>query len=118
MDSDGGNVRRLTYSGKYNASPAWSPNGDKIAYVSREGGVFNIFMMDSTGDNVVRLTWNSGSNENPSWSPDGRHIAFSSTRGGKNAIYLMDTHGENVKKLPLNGNCQTPAWSPRMGSEK
>jgi TolB protein len=118
MDSDGGNVRRLTYSGKYNASPAWSPNGDKIAYVSREGGVFNIFMMDSTGDNVVRLTWNGGSNENPSWSPDGRHIVFSSTRTGKNAIYLMDTHGENVKKLPLNGSCQTPAWSPRMGSEK
>jgi len=75
-------------------------------------------MMDSNGDNVVRLTWNSGSNENPSWSPDGRHIAFSSTRSGKNAIYLMDTHGENVKKLPLGGSCQTPAWSPRLGSEK
>ncbi len=118
MDSDGGNVRRLTFNGNYNASPAWSPKGDKIAYVGGEGNVFNIFTMDPTGGDVVRLTWNSGSNENPSWSPDGRHIVFSSTRGRKNSLYIMDTHGNNVMKLPIPGNCQTPAWSPAMGSEK
>lgn len=114
MDADGGNVRRLTYSGKYNTSPAWSPKGDKIAYVSREGNYLNIYVMDVTGQNVVRLTYSQGNNEDPSWSPDGRHIVFSSTRSGVKAIYTMEPNGKNVRRLNLPGNCQTPAWSPRL----
>lgn len=109
-------MRRLTYKGKYNASPAWSPLGDKIAYVSREDNLFNIFTMDATGDNIIRLTYRNGNNENPSWSPDGKHLIFSSTRAGAKALYIMDPDGKNAKRLNIPGNVQTPAWSPMPGN--
>jgi len=114
MDSNGGNVRRLTYQGKYNTDPDWSPKGDKIAFCGREGNYLNIYVMDVTGQNIVRLTYSQGNNEDPSWSPDGKHIVFSSTRSGVKALYTMDSDGKNVRRLNLPGNCQTPAWSPRM----
>ena len=57
MDADGGNQEKLTNHPAYDADPAWSPDGAKIAFVSnRNSGVSQIYVMDADGKNPIRLT--------------------------------------------------------------
>ncbi len=95
-----GQVERLTFEGKYNTQPAWSPLGNKIAYSSIERGEINIHIIDLKTRRPLRLTYNSGKNESPSWSPDGSLIVFSSTReGGIAGIYVMTGFGIDQRRL-------------------
>ncbi len=111
-DLSSGNVRRLTYQGKYNTSPSWSPTGDKIAYSSSVDGRFEIFVVGTDGRDPVQLTRDSGDNESPSWSPDGSLIAFSSTREGSSRIFLMNGYGSDQRRLLfLSGEQTNPKWS-------
>ena len=112
MDAEGLNVRRSTWTGSYNDSAAWSPDGDRLVYVSRINRRFEILLLDLTTEKTTRLTRGSGNNENPAWSPDGRHLVFASSRAGTYDIYTMSADGENVRRLTRNGNCFTPHWSP------
>jgi TolB protein len=111
MSAEGLNVRRVSWSGAYNDSAAWSPRGDKLAYASRVDGRFEIVVLDLTTDRTRRLTWQEGNNENPRWSPDGRHIVFASDRAGTYDIYTMRADGSDVRRLTRNGDCFTPDWS-------
>ena len=105
-------MRRISWRGTYNESPAWSPNGDRLAYVSRIDGRFEIVVMDLSTERMTRLTRGSrGHNENPRWSPDGQHLVFSSNRTGSYDIYTMRADGDEVRRLTRNGNCFTPDWS-------
>jgi len=118
ISSDGTGLTRLTYEGKYNAAPAWSPKGDKIAFSRLDGGKFDIWVMNTDGAGEARLTSNSGDNENPSWSPDGRYITFTSTRSGSAKIYIMWSNGENQRQIKVEnlekGSQTAPSWSPYL----
>ena len=90
-------VARLTSGIIWNFSfdPAWSPDGQKIAFTSnRDGGGndWDIYVMNADGSDIARLTDGAG-NEYPAWSPDGQKIAFSSDRGGDSDIYVMNADG-------------------------
>lgn len=112
MDSDGFGITRLTYDGKYNDSPDFSPRGDVIAYVARgDDGDFQICEIDVTGQNFVRLD-QTGSNENPHWSPDGWHLVFCKQHRGKYDLYIMDRFKKKVKKITDDGKSSNPAWQP------
>ena len=116
MDADGGNVRRLLYGFGYSDSPDWSPKGDRIAFVVRSGGGFDVYVVDVDGLDP-RLIVSGGSNQNPRWSPDGRHLVFSSNRHGSRGLYVTDADGLRVRRLPAPGpEAKSPAWSPRPGS--
>jgi Tol biopolymer transport system component len=97
-------------------SPAWSPDGTKIAFVSnRDSSYGQIYTMNADGTGVTRLTHNELTwAEDPAWSPDGTEIAF--TRGppsGKEEIYTMDADGANLTQLTNNQVYDgEPAWSP------
>ena len=111
MDSDGLNVCRLTYQGRYNDSPIWSARGDRITFVSRtKYGRFDLASIDTSGADY-RVYTEVGQNENPHFSPDGRHIIFSSTRLGPMDIFTMDINGRNQSRLTRFGNCSNPNWS-------
>jgi len=112
MDSEGADARRLTpQAGDYADSPAWSPDGEYILYVARQGNEFNIMKVGLTKQTIMNLTAGNGMNENPSWSSDGRHIVFASNRSGGYQIYTMNSDGGNLKQLTNSGNNRMPRWS-------
>jgi len=106
-------LRRLTNHSGRDWSPAWSPDGARIAFTSAPYGVPSIYVMDADGSDVERLTNNGALDQWPAWSPDGARIAFQSRRGGSTDIYVMDADGSDVKRL-TNSSAHDgwPAWSP------
>ncbi len=117
-------ARQLTFAGIYNASPAWSPRGDKIIFAAQrlEEGNFDLYMIDPDGNNLQRMTVGDRAgkrkvnSENASWAPTGRHIAFSANEGGQYAVYVMTTDGSVIRKVsPPGQQCMTPSWGPKEG---
>jgi Tol biopolymer transport system component len=115
MEADGGNQRRLTNQGSSNSSPAVSPDGRSIAFVSNRDGNDEIYIMDIDGGNPHRLTQITFADDNfPSWSPDGRRIVFNSgsPRGGFD-LYVIDADGTNLLRLTDHSGWEfEPAWQP------
>lgn len=109
-------VKRVSFIGKFNATPSFSPDGMNIVFSSWEKS-FDIYRVSQDGGELVRLTKDFGSNEDPNYSPDGEFIIFSSKRliSSKHAtqdIYIMDKDGNIIGALTRsNGNCSTPRWS-------
>jgi TolB protein len=102
------------YSGT-NSSPAWSPDGGKVMFMSSMYGNPELSVADADGRNVRRLTFSVGANTSPSWNPKtGQQVAFVSDRGGTPQLYVMDSSGGDVQKITLadKGYVIDPAWSP------
>jgi TolB protein len=115
MDVNGGNVRRVSLQGGKSYDPAWSADGQSIAYVVEKSGQgFEIYVMGADGSDPRPLTSSGGSNEAPSWSPDSRHVIFSSTRGGSAELWTVTlSNGENRKVPRIDVRGQGPDWGPR-----
>ena len=123
-----GEARRMTDSPAADGWPAWSPNGDQIAFHSDRGGDFDIWVMDAAplegspeacdtcgtgGSNPVNLTNHPGDDRFPAWSPDGARIAFASDRDGSYDIWVMDADGSGLVKLTDSpARDRYPIWSP------
>ena len=94
-------------------TPAWSPDGRKLAFVSRRDGNSEIYVINADGSGQENLTQHPARDSHPSWSRDGRKLAFVSRRDGNSEIYVMNADGSglrNVTRTPSND--LGPAWSP------
>jgi TolB protein len=113
QDLGTGEVKRLTFTGRYNTQPSWSPVGEKIAYTTWEkNGEINIFTVKPDGTGLVQLTRGKRENESPSWSPEGDMIVFTSNRDGVKKLYVMNSSGENQRRLmQMDGEQMQPSWS-------
>jgi TolB protein len=86
-------------------SPAWSPDGSKIAFGFSQHDHWEIYVMNADGSNRVRLTHEKlfagrpPNNVSPAWSPDSRHIAFFTDRNGKWELYVMNADGSNQRPM-------------------
>ncbi len=124
MDPDGSHVQPLT--GKppetisYNAFAAWSPDRQKIAFMSGRDGELEIYVMAADGSDIQRLTRHRGLDGFPVWSPDGNQIAFVRDTdppatgpvyppSGNQRIYVMDSDGSNER---LGEFTTRGSWSP------
>ena len=118
MSEDGSDQTRLTEEDANDFDPSWSPDGDKIAFVSFRDGSNNmeIYVMDADGSDQTRLTENDDGilDREPSWSPDGDKIAFASNRDGNYEIYVMNADGSDQTRLTDNDDAldREPSWSP------
>lgn len=114
-NSDGTDVQRLDMPDMgYVVDPAWSPNGQLLAFSwRRPSGNFDIYIMDIVNRQLVELTRDAGRNERPSWAPDGRHIVFESTRTGTRQIWSMLADGSDPRQLTYEGQNESPNWSTK-----
>ena len=113
-DADGARVQTILRSHEPIMSPAWSPDGSKIAYVSFENqGRPNIYIHDlATGTRRV-VTRYEGINGAPSWSPDGQKLAITLSRDGNPEIYTVNVNGGQLKRLTHHYGIDTEArWMP------
>lgn len=108
MDGNGGGVRRVTFRGAHNQTPAFCPNASKplIAFTGRDSGM-DIFTVNIQTQEYVRLTQGQGINKDPAFSPDCRMVAFASSRGG---IFISNPDGLNQNRV-VEGTAETIRWS-------
>ena len=111
-DSDGFNPRTIVSSNKPVMSPSWSPDGNRIAYVSYETNRPMIYVQDLASGGKRALSDPNKSSISPSWSPDGRSIAFSVADRGNYNIYTMDANGGGARQLTnTRGINVEPQWA-------
>ncbi len=112
-DSDGENARSALASPEPIISPAWSPNGSQLAYVSFESRKPVIYAHDvATGKRRLLANFR-GSNSAPAWSPDGRQIVATLSRDGGSQLYVLDAKGGEPRRLTQSSSIDTePAFSP------
>ncbi|RUR32602.1 Tol-Pal system beta propeller repeat protein TolB [Vreelandella nanhaiensis] len=112
-DADGHNSQQVLTSDQPIMSPAWSPDGRKLAYVSFESERPAIYIQDVATGQRVQATSFDGINGAPSWSPDGRRIAMSLSKDGQPEIYIMDIANRSIERITNSNSIDTePAWSP------
>ncbi len=117
MNIDGTGAERIELQDAgYVIDPAWSPNGQLLAFSwQRPNGNYDIYVMDIVNHQLVQLTRDAGRNERPCWAPDGRHIVFASTRTGSWQIWSMLADGTEARQLTTQGSNESPSWSaPRQ----
>lgn len=112
-DADGNGAQAALASREPIISPAWSPDGGKLAYVSFEAKKPIIYVHDlATGRRHVAANF-KGSNSAPAWSPDGKRLAVVLTKDGASQLYLVNADGSGVTRLASSSGIDTePHFSP------
>ena len=112
-DSDGVNPQTVVRSREPLLSPAWSPDGRKLAYVSFERGNSSIYVQEiATGAREV-LSARKGINGAPAFSPDGSKLAVTLSFGGNPDIYVMNLANHQLTQITRNFAIDTEAkWMP------
>lgn len=112
-DSDGYNEQTVLAHSEPIMSPAWSPDGSHLAYVSFETGHAAVFVQSLYTNQRKLLADFPGSNSAPAWSPDGKQLAVVLTRDGSSQIYLIRPDGTGLRRITFSGAIDTePNFSP------
>ena len=112
-DADGYNPQTIVSSNDPIMSPAWSPDGRRLAYVSFENRQTSIYIQELATGQRERIAGYKGINGSPAWSPDGRSLAMTLSKGGNPDIYVLDLVSRDLRQLTNHFSIDTePAWSP------
>ncbi|MBI1257310.1 MAG: hypothetical protein GC204_07555 [Chloroflexi bacterium] len=99
LDVDHDLTHTLTRDNAYNVAPAWSPDGQWIAFASDREGRRSIYLMDAIGGNLRRLTDNNGFYSLPRWSTSGDRLLFSALNENPPATYSVKLDGSDMQRL-------------------
>jgi TolB protein len=109
-DADGENALAILTRDRPLMSPAWSPDGTKLAYVSFENRVSSVWVQDIFTTQRSRVSARAGINGAPTWSPDGRKLALTlSGSNGNLDIYLLDLSNQQLTRLTDDPGIDTEA---------
>ena len=112
-DADGYNSQTVVSSNEPIISPAWSPDGTKLAYVSFEKKKPIVYVQSLTSGSREVLANYKGNNSAPAWSPDGSKLAIVLTYGANSQIYTVSSNGGDLKQITKSTAIDTePAFSP------
>ncbi|OQW68649.1 MAG: Tol-Pal system beta propeller repeat protein TolB [Proteobacteria bacterium ST_bin12] len=112
-DADGFNPQTVVSSNEPIISPAWSPDGSKLAYVSFEKKKPIIFVQSLTSGKREVLANFKGNNSAPSWSPDGSKLAIVLTYGANSQVHTINANGGGLKLITKSNAIDTePVFSP------
>ena len=112
-DADGYNPRTIAQSAQPMMSPAWSPDGQNLAYVSFEGGASAVYVQRLSSGERRRVSARSGVNGAPAWSPDGTRLALTLSRDGNLDVYVLELATQALVRITTDEAIDTEAeWSP------
>ncbi len=114
MSAEKTNQRRLTHNREHDHSPAWSPNGDKIAFISTQGVESYLCLMNIDGEQC-HIFNNTKGIVDFAWSPEGEQIAYSDSEvgiGSPGHIYVLDVESGDTRLLYRRTGSRFPVWSP------
>ncbi|WMW23957.1 hypothetical protein RE474_07545 [Methanolobus sediminis] len=99
INTDGTEQQQLTSNESEDFAPCFSPDGNKIVFVSSRNGNEDIWLMDTDGSNLIQLTTNPERDDSPSWNPQGDKIVFVSEREGNPDIWMIEFEENEIDTL-------------------
>ena len=108
-DADGENGQVALTSGQPIISPAWSPNGKELAYVSFERQKAVVFVHNVASGERRAIADFRGSNSAPAWAPDGQRLVVTLSRDGGSQLFSIGKNGENPRRLASSSGIDTEA---------
>lgn len=112
-DYDGRDMRQWTSLSSIVLSPAYSPRGDRIAFISFEDSGSKLSMLDVVSGRVDEVLDCDGAVASPVWSLDGKRIAVAISKSGNSDIYVLDVVSEKLTRLTYSKSIETsPTFAP------
>lgn len=112
-DADSQNAFTVARSGEPIISPAWSPDGSRLAYVSFEHKKPVVYVQRLVDGQRTAVAMYRGSNSAPAWSPDGRRLAVALSKDETSQLYYIEAQGGTPQRITHGGALDTePVFSP------
>lgn len=112
-DTETGETQKLTEEPISHTHPAWSHNGQYLAFTKNIDNNNEIFILNLSTHEQIQVTHNPAKDTMPTWSPDDSQIAFVSDRDGNDEIYIVDINGSNLVNVTQHpADDWYPSWSP------